>query len=219
MNEDVLECVGCGFSTPTMEVARYQTDEIPVTGQFVFDPSEIDTCHTEYTLRFCPKCKSPFLLASEYVNHHEAGEYKQGQKLLYPHASTNLLTLEAIPDPIAKIYSKAKECFEKSLYEPSAIMTRKCLEAICRDFGATGKSLAEKITSIRAKNRIDDRLQLWATELRLIGNDAAHDLEIEISRQDAEDSLAFLNALLLYVYTLDAKYNIFIARRKRDARH
>jgi len=215
MANDVYECPICGFATSTNEVARYETDAIPEPNQVIFDPSEINTSYKEYILSSCPKCKSPFLAVEEYVNNFEIGTYLQHQEILYPTENAALLTLGVMPEQITKIYLQAKICFSKSLYEPSVIMSRKCLEAICKDLGATGKNLADKVENVKNTGKINDQLIRWATELRLIGNDAAHDLEIIISRQDAEDSLVFLNALLLYIYTLDKKFEDFLSRRSK----
>jgi Domain of unknown function (DUF4145) len=213
LDENVLSCPSCNFAVTTIEIAKYETTAQPIPNQFIIDESEISTQYYEYILRSCAKCGSPFLLKNECINHFEAGNYIQSQEMLYPLRYSDAITLGKIPESITKIYAQAKECFRNSLFEPSVIMTRKCLEAICKDLGASGKSLAEKIDNLKTTKMVNEKLVLWATELRLIGNDAAHDLDIVISKQDAEDSLAFLNAMLLYIYTLEQKFNDFLSRR------
>jgi len=81
-------------------------------------------------------------------------------------------------------------------------MCRKSLDAICLDLNAKGKNLAERIESLYKTKIIDEKLFNWANELRLIGNDAAHEFDIIIHKNDAKDAIIFLNALLLYIYTL-----------------
>ena len=213
MNENIIECQVCEFAVATDEIVRYSSDAIPLPDQVVIEEYEINTTHDEYILRCCPKCKSPFLIKHSYFNHFEAGSYIQDEVLLYPSGSGEALSLGAIPAGILRIYSQSKSCFSNGLYEPSVIMARKCLEAVCRDLGATGRNLSDKVESLSNSNKIDKRLHSWATELRLIGNDAAHDLDVKITKRDAQDSLAFLNAMLLYIYTLEKKFSEFLRRR------
>ena len=92
-------------------------------------------------------------------------------------------------------------------------MCRKTVEALCHENGVTKGNLKKRIDQLRLSGHIDLKLHTWATSLRLVGNDAAHDLDIDITKEDASDSLEFLDALLLYSYVLDQKYNEFQARR------
>jgi hypothetical protein len=55
----------------------------------------------------------------------------------------------------------------------------------------------------------------WAHGVRLVGNEAAHDVETAVSPEDARDILEFTEALLMYVFTLDAKYRSFETRRSK----
>lgn len=49
--------------------------------------------------------------------------------------------------------------------------------------------------------------------LRVVGNDAAHNVGATISRDDAADALAFAEATADYVYTFRARHGRFMARR------
>jgi hypothetical protein len=52
-----------------------------------------------------------------------------------------------------------------------------------------------------------------ADELRIVDNDAAHDLSPNISKEDARDCLELVDAILIYVFTLDKKFQEFRKRR------
>ena len=52
---------------------------------------------------------------------------------------------------------------------------------------------------MRDQNFIDGSLFEWAEGLRLAGNRAAHDIDAEVSRQDARDVAEFTDALIEYV--------------------
>jgi hypothetical protein len=59
---------------------------------------------------------------------------------------------------------------------------------------------------------VDGVLAEWADALRVLGNQSAHFTGKEISRQDAEDSLAFAEALLDHLYVLHKRFAEFQKR-------
>ena len=63
-------------------------------------------------------------------------------------------------------------------------------------------------------NLIENRLYEWAEALRITGNEAAHDINKKISKQDAKDIIDFTDAILEYVFTFRKKLDEFLARRK-----
>ncbi len=62
---------------------------------------------------------------------------------------------------------------------------------------------------------MDGLLAEWADALRLLGNESAHFTGKEVSREDAEDSLAFGEALLDHLYVLRERFAEFQSRRAR----
>lgn len=92
-------------------------------------------------------------------------------------------------------------------------MVRRTIEAVCADKNATGKTLQAKLDDLMNKRIIEGKLADWSHGLRVLGNEAAHDLTLLVSAADAQDSLELAEALLTYVYVLDAKYNAFNNRR------
>ncbi len=66
---------------------------------------------------------------------------------------------------------------------------------------------------LQRTGQIDQKLMTWADELRLIGNDAAHDLDIVIEKVDAQDALDFVEAILMYAFSLTRKFEEFKNRR------
>jgi len=79
-------------------------------------------------------------------------------------------------------------------------MCRKCLEAICYELGQKNGTLKAKLETLQKEQAIDVKLVKWANGLRLIGNDAAHDLEVQIDQDDAYDSLQFVEACFVCVF-------------------
>ena len=76
-------------------------------------------------------------------------------------------------------------------YNPCVIMSRKCLESVCKELGATKETLKQSLEIFNGHSKIDKKLLSWADGLRLIGNDAAHDLEASFGQVDARDALDF----------------------------
>ena len=122
--------------------------------------------------------------------------------------------MEGIPPIVGRAYSNAVRSFDVGLYEPCVIMSRKCIEAVCKELGATKGNLKQRLSALGDDGKIDQNLLAWADQLRLIGNDAAHDLEIVIEQIDARDALDFVEAILMYVFTLNRRFEEFLERRK-----
>jgi hypothetical protein len=63
------------------------------------------------------------------------------------------------------------------------------------------------------KGHIEGRLLEWAEALRNFGNEAAHDVGVTISAQDAKDIMTFTEALIEYVFTYRDQFERFKKRR------
>ena len=104
-------------------------------------------------------------------------------------------------------------CLRANAYTASAIMCRKTLEAICSEHGATERNLLASLKKLKDEGVIEHRLYEWADALRIVGNEAAHDVKVQVSAQDARDVLEFTNALLEYTFTFRDKFERFKKRR------
>jgi hypothetical protein len=79
-----------------------------------------------------------------------------------------------IPAPIKNAFEEAIACHSQQCFVASAIMVRKSLEELCRDKGATGNNLKERILALGKTIVLPRELLEGADNLRLLGNDAAH---------------------------------------------
>ena len=70
---------------------------------------------------------------------------------------------------------------------------------------------------MKEEGLIDGRLWEWAETLRAVRNSAAHFTKEPISKQDAEDAVAFTEALLDYLYVLTTRFNALKERRAKKA--
>jgi hypothetical protein len=105
-------------------------------------------------------------------------------------------------------------------YEPCVIMCGKALEAVCVLLGESedNGTLAKRLRRLRDSGKIEAKLYDWANELRMVRNDAAHDLSVVVSKDDARDCLEFVEAISVYVFVLDRKFQEFTMRRGRSPR-
>jgi hypothetical protein len=94
------------------------------------------------------------------------------------------------------------------------MMCRKTLEALCAEHDIRERSLSASLRRADETGLIDGRLAEWADELRIAGNEAAHDVDTETSAEDARDLLEFTEAILEYVFTFRDRFERFQQRRR-----
>jgi hypothetical protein len=178
----------------------------------VGDDIEIGGANVQYQVAFCGRCGGPFLrqLIKCETADFEEQHYEQ---ILFP--MLRQIDLAGVPNSIERRYENAARSFSAGLYEPCAIMCGKCLDALCHELKAKGQNLKDKLSTLLKQGTIDKKLFDWADQLRIVRNDAAHDLSIHIGLDDARDALEFVEAILMYTFTLDRKFEAFMKRRQR----
>jgi hypothetical protein len=189
----ILESKKCEALVSAEPVAKYADDQ--------------EVLPTTYTLLKCPKCGGPFLTDEDEIF---------GLACLYPQPDTRVNP--NLPAPLKAAYEEAAACFKSKAYTATAIMCRKTLEGICIEHGASGRSLVASLKDLKDKGVIENRLYEWADALRISGNEAAHDVNVTISADDAKDIIEFTNALLEYVFTFRDKFEEFKKRRAAKGR-
>ena len=92
-------------------------------------------------------------------------------------------------------------------------MCGRTLEGACKLHGVEERNLYESLAKMKKLELIDGRLWEWAETLRDVRNAAAHFNDETVSRQDAEEALAYSEALLDYLYVLAQRFSAMKARR------
>ncbi|MBI4135125.1 DUF4145 domain-containing protein [Candidatus Uhrbacteria bacterium] len=164
-----------------------------------------------YVFLKCKKCYSPILVFQEINWTDDGPEEWDSPTIIYPNNERNLGL--SVPETIRRAYSEAAACFRAKAFTACAVMCRKVLEGVCSAHNAEGKNLSKKLDWLNEKGLIDDRLSEWATALRMLGNEAAHDVEVTFDRRDAEDALDFSEALNEYLFTFRDRFEAFKKRR------
>jgi Cys-tRNA(Pro) deacylase len=122
---------------------------------------------------------------------------------------------EEIPEHLRAELRDAKACLRAGAHSSAVVMVRRLLEGVCADHGVTAAPLSQALRELRRRGLIEGRLLVWAEELRLIGNEAAHIRAGRISAEDATDVVVLGEALLDYLYVYTPKYRDF--RKRREA--
>jgi hypothetical protein len=122
---------------------------------------------------------------------------------------------DEIPHSLRDIHQEARKCFHAKAYKATAAMSGQTIEGACKLHGVTKGVLRDLLAEMKKQELIDGRLWEWAETLRHVRNAASHfdEADDEITRQDAEDALAFSEALLDYLYVLKARFDALKARR------
>jgi hypothetical protein len=112
-----------------------------------------------------------------------------------------------IPSSILAALEEAITCHANQCYVASAIMVRKTLEELCKERGATGKNLKERLKDLGSRIIVPQPLLDGLDNLRLLGNDAAH-IELEhfngVGEPEVSLAIDISKKLLETVYQYDA---------------
>ena len=208
-------CNQCNLQTIARVVATH-IKTTPVNPNEAFtDPADTPYYVSEYAIALCSKCETVFLVESKFYEIPGEVCAPQGVSVLYP--SDRNVSTGGMPETASRAYVSATRSYQVGLYEPCVIMCRKCIEALCQELGAKKGNLKERLGTLQKSGHIDQKLLTWADELRLIGNDAAHDLDIVIEQVDALNALEFVEAILMYAFSLTRKFEEFKKRRASKA--
>ena len=160
----------------------------------------------EWRLVQCTACWHPSLIARE-----DYGGGFQGDEPMVVYPASQRIS-PSVPQSLRREWEEARVCLDAKAYTACGVMVRRTLEGTCKDQGVKAKTLAKGLQELRAKGLVDGMLAEWADALRVLGNQSAHFTDKEISREDAEDSLAFAEALLDHLYVLRKRFADFQQR-------
>jgi hypothetical protein len=188
--------------------------ETEIVFEYPHNVQHIDEMRCEGTivkLAKCLNCENPILFTEDFID-IEDNYFVQGKVQLYPDKESGLKS--NAPSTILRPYNEALKCFRANAYEATVVMCRKGIDAICHDKGETKGNLVNKLKNLKDNGLLENTFYNWSNELREIGNLGAHSHDVEITQQDAKDTLEFFEALILYLYHLVDKYNELIKRKK-----
>ena len=138
-----------------------------------------------------------------------SGRYQgppEGSVLFPPAGWQRVKNVEKVPGPIRADYDEAIRCLTAGASKAAAAMARRAAQGVCVERGADpGKRLADQIDQLGEQGELTARLVGLSHEVRVLGNSGAHpgdDGLEEVSRDEAEQAISFLEHLLSHVYII-----------------
>ncbi|MBX3518887.1 MAG: DUF4145 domain-containing protein [Xanthobacteraceae bacterium] len=113
---------------------------------------------------------------------------------------------EHLSSDVERVYRQAESNFTiEGNEEASGTMYRKALDIALKEVASDVKgTLAARITELVKKNLLTPSLGEWADQIRLLGNESAHESD-QPTREELESLRNFSNLVLQYLFTLPAK--------------
>ncbi len=123
------------------------------------------------------------------------------QVVLTPDA--NIQIPDHLPSAVEKSLNMAEVNFRlPDMEEASAAMYRRAIDIAVRNIAPDGKGdLIKRINNLADEGKLPGTMKDWAHQVRIIGNDGAHDIQ-GVTRKDLEAAQGFTDALLRYLFTL-----------------
>jgi HEPN domain-containing protein len=184
-----IQCPGCG------QLGTFNTTLQHDLQVFVLTKTEPPTGENLlFGLRSCPNPKCVTLISVVLRGNEVVSSYP-AQRIDFDSSNIPQKVVESMEEAIS---SHSTEC-----YIAAAIMVRKTLEELCRDRGAKGKTLKERIDDLKSKVILPQELLDGLHDLRLLGNDAAHveSKEYEqVTREEVELGIEIAKEILKAVY-------------------
>lgn len=195
----LIDCINCN---------------ITIEGELIAEYSSVDTYSPmdglQYSMIKCPKCCQPVLIKSELILIGNQIEWGQAVKI-FPVDEFHVNPI--IPEKIRNALLESIKCYKGNSYTATVIMCRRTLEGFCIVKGIEEKNLAKSIFKLKEKGIINDQLFEWADQLRVSGNEAAHNIDNVFTATDAKDILDFTIAILDFTYSFKDKFDKFKKRK------
>ena len=155
----------------------------------------------KYNVFQCEGCTrvSMYIWSPFHSSYSEFGEQ------VYPPL---LQEIEGVPRAVMLAYQQAEQIRLHST-AAYAVLARKVLEAIAKDWGINENNLSTALSTLAAKGKIPPTLAEAATLIRTFGNAAAHECGTTINWIHLEMIEKFLAVLIEYLYTAPAALREF----------
>lgn len=164
-----------------------------------------------YRLVRCTACLDISLLLAMQIGRNGEEWVYEDDSAVYPALPRNMSA--AVPKTLQSCFQEARACYHVRAYTASAIMCRRALELLAIERGINKQPLAKALAKLKEAGDIDQRLYDWCDALRLAGNQAAHELDQNVTQTDAKDMNDLAEAIIDYVYVFQARYEDFKRRR------
>jgi hypothetical protein len=204
-------CWNCGrFSHQTLVTESIsRTENVEGVGRGVYSiPFRCDSCGV-LNIGF------PFAGWSRTTNRSLTADLADEERITWFPKRVQGSAFPDVPEDIAGVASEAYQCHSIDALRGAVMLARTVVEAVAKDKGITKGTLASKIGEMADQQLIRPTIRSAADEIRVIGNDMAHgDLGEPVAREDAEEILELMSAVLTEVYELPARLEARKAARR-----
>ena len=142
------------------------------------------------------------------IYHPEAIKY-------YPGRTEVMISIEShlLPPSVQKIYQETILSIENEQYILAGIGIRAIIETICKNLKAKGNNLYEKIDALESRSIVTKEGSETLHKLRVLGNDAAHEVKAHNSRQ-LELSMQIIRHMLEGTYIIPERVAEVFPKKK-----
>ena len=162
----------------------------------------------EFTYLVCARCQRPMVLTrNDYGGGFEEDEYYRAYPALQRQISF------ALPEGVRRAYDEAVKTEQAKAWMATAVMAGQALEAVCKDYDSTIRTISDGLRKLLAAGVISQELFEWGNGLRVVRNRGAHATSRPVNADDARFALDFLQALLEIVYYLRRQFEVWKERR------
>lgn len=200
-----LRCPGCRHEVSLLALAGAQS------GGAYNDVANLSPPHGKVLLgvRKCPNCGAVLFVA------HSENKVIES----YPPETINFDPL-GLPTAVLDCLEEAIRCEAARCFRASAMMIRRTLEEVCKERNASGGDLKKRLAALGKQVAIPAAVIDGLTELRFLGNDAAH-VEIQqfpqVDKEEVDLALEVVKIVLQAVYQYEGVVQRLAARRAANS--
>jgi hypothetical protein len=203
MTTFIVDCIECK--------AKVAAEEFGIAERYTFDNDQPEPFGQKLLVGKCPRCRS-LIAGMSYQTAFEGYDSDEDQwsevERVYPQP-TKTFSSYRIPSQVTKSLEEGNRCIQAGAFIAACAMFGRALEAVCQDALVSSEiknskqiTLALGISKLLELKLIDQKLYDWSQQLRAFRNIAAHAVDLQISREDADDLKAFVYAIIEYIYDL-----------------
>jgi hypothetical protein len=118
-----------------------------------------------------------------------------------------------VPLAIRREIEEARSCLNHGLFTAAAVMAGRAVEGIAKTYDVKNKTLHGSLQELGQRKILDGRFLEWANHLRVVRNEAAHFTGSQVTKDDAGDMVALVEAIVTYVFVFTRRFDEFSERR------
>lgn len=154
--------------------------------------------HEDWYLFECPVCHRPVVIRQDTI---DFAEYTYQPVSAFP---SYLISSEGVPEAIHSAFEAAIRT--KGIDSAICLLSlRRVLEMICKEKGAIGKDLEDKIENLISTGVLSPSFSDACWVIRQLGNSAAHADKERIYTYQVEQTIEFVSTIINYLYSMPVR--------------